>query len=246
MVALLETFALEKPDSETKNRVGDFFSKSADRAGENSSLTLIVVRKNGLSNYDACRAASLSQKGEAESGNGIILAYATGQTKGEYEIVTASGAVYENSEDFQQLATDLTTIAEAGDSIMKMEITGHGGFEGPSRKGVNMITFGGGFITSTRNKVLLGGSGMSMDITPLLSNTLAPNARVCLWGCNTARGRTNNLASDFSNMFPGRKVSGYSFYAVGLVNFNAHVSAGFDKTYQNGQVLNSGGRRGNR
>ena len=69
MVALLETFALEKPDSETKNRVGDFFSRSADRAGENSSLTLIVVRKTGLSNYDACRAASLTQ-GRDRNANG--------------------------------------------------------------------------------------------------------------------------------------------------------------------------------
>ena len=72
MVALLETFALEKPDSETKNRVGDFFSRSADRAGENSSLTLIVVKKNGLSNYDACRAASLSQSAQGEASRGSI------------------------------------------------------------------------------------------------------------------------------------------------------------------------------
>ena len=73
MVALLETFALEKPDSETKNRVGDFFSRSADRAGENSSLTLIVVGKTGLSNYDERRAASLSQRGQGIDENGNIL-----------------------------------------------------------------------------------------------------------------------------------------------------------------------------
>ncbi|MCH2074751.1 MAG: hypothetical protein MK130_07820 [Puniceicoccaceae bacterium] len=49
---------------ERQNRVGDFFSRSADRAGENSSLTLIVVGKTGLSNYDERRAASLAQGGE--------------------------------------------------------------------------------------------------------------------------------------------------------------------------------------
>lgn len=145
-----------------------------------------------------------------------------GQTRGQYEIRTEGGRRYRNSSDCSQLNRDLNEIKEAGDRINELTFRGHGG------RSPNMITFGGGFVTSTSSGII---DADGNDLVPTLRDLMGENSQINLYGCNTARG-DDNLARDFNRLIPQSSVRGYRFYGIGGTNFGIHRTAGFSRTYE--------------
>lgn len=144
-----------------------------------------------------------------------------GASSGQYQITTEGGKSFSNSSDHSQFNRDLQTIQNSGDKISDLTIRGHGGRE------PNMITFGGGFLTSSSTGIVdLNGN----NIAPLLKELMGENSEINLYGCNTARG-DDNLAKDVSGHVPQSKVTGYNFYGIGGTNFGIHKTAGFTKSY---------------
>ena len=90
-----------------------------------------------------------------------------------------------------------------------------------------MITFGGGFITSSPSGII---DDSGNDIGASLKALMDQGSEICVYGCNTARV-DENLARDLNQMIPQSSVTGYRFYAVGGTNFGVHSTAGFEKTY---------------
>jgi len=144
-----------------------------------------------------------------------------GEAFGEYEIQTRAGATFRNSSDCSQFAKDLDVIAEFGDRVDEITFRGHGNNE------PKMITFGGGYVVSTGNAIV---DPEGVDIVPKLRSVIGQGAKINLFGCNTARG-DDNLAKDFKNIFPGAEVTGYSYYGIGLINFEIYVTLGPERTY---------------
>ncbi|MEO0511180.1 MAG: hypothetical protein AAF065_15125 [Verrucomicrobiota bacterium] len=98
---------MEKPDSETENRVGRFFLREGDRVGENNLSILIVVGENGPRIYDACRAASLTHGGEAKK-NGPVKQQSYSITKdknGKINIRNSKGRFVSKSEFTNRLSS---------------------------------------------------------------------------------------------------------------------------------------------
>ena len=149
------------------------------------------------------------------------LAKILGSSSGQYEITTSSGTVYKNSSDSSQLSRDLQSIRDSGEKIDNITFRGHGG------RDPNMITFGGGFITSSSTGII---DESGNDIGTSLQGLMNQGSEICVYGCNTARG-DDNLANDISQQVPQSSVTGYRYYGIGGTNFGIHKTAGFPKTY---------------
>lgn len=148
------------------------------------------------------------------------LSIVFGQLNGQYTITTTSGAIYQNSSDYNQLQSDLQSIISTGQQINRFEINGHGA---PS-----MITFGGGYITTDASGHIIDAS--ANDLTDMLNQTLVPGAQINLFGCNTANG-ADNIAYTISQTLPNANVTGFSFYGIGGVNFGIYSTWGPETTY---------------
>ncbi|RCK75781.1 MAG: hypothetical protein OZSIB_3724 [Candidatus Ozemobacter sibiricus] len=103
----------------------------------------------------------------------------------------------------------LQDLHRQGIKITELEIKGHGAPE--------LQTMGAGTFLVASNKRILASlrSGRDVDITPLLLAVLAPDAKIDLNGCKTARG-TGSVAEEFSRALPGRYVTGGSLYQMGI------------------------------
>lgn len=144
-----------------------------------------------------------------------------GASSGQYEITTSSGKVFKNSSDSSQLNRDLQSLISSGSEITNITFRGHGG------RSPNMITFAGGFITSSSTGII---DDQGNDIGASLEQLMGVGSEICVYGCNTARG-DDNLANDINKQIPQSSVTGYRYYGIGGTNFGIHKTAGFSKTY---------------
>ena len=178
---------------------------SRDPIAENGGLNLYAYVGNNPVNY--------------VDPLGLIRIF--GASSGQYEINTSSGKSFSNSSDCSQLKRDLNSIKESGDKISEITFRGHGG------RSPNMITFGGGFITSSSSGLI---DSEGNDIGNSLNELMSDGSEINVLGCNTARG-DDNLANDISQQVPQSSVTGYRFYGIGGTNFGIHRTAGPSRTY---------------
>jgi hypothetical protein len=123
------------------------------------------------------------------------------------QYTTASGMTYVIGEGYGDLIGALQGAINSGDSITELKISGHG-----DDNFISLDPYGNNILVGTDNGIL---TGDGQDITKLLNGSLAPNAKVYLNGCHTARGN-DNLAQQMSRLLPGRTVAGQRGFAFGL------------------------------
>jgi hypothetical protein len=157
-------------------------------------------------------------------------------------ITTANGVTTVVADTTTALTTALQEDVNSGNPVTDLTIAGHGAPNGGIITLDKDATQG---LDDTAGRVELtdasGKNANTTDITDLLKNALAPNAKVHLNACDTANP-SNNLAKNLSQTLSNTQVSGYPGtvydpgFIPGLENFNAgNVFGSSAVTYVNGQ-----------
>lgn len=126
------------------------------------------------------------------------------------------------------LAKKLDQAAKEKNPITDLRIKDHGSPELMQMSKESLLT------TSATGRIL---DDKGNDLTDKFKNGLAPNAMVCLNGCETGRGK-DNIAKNMSQILPGKVVvGGAGVYQLNLPFTSSAI--GKKNYYINGKVCNS-------
>lgn len=128
-----------------------------------------------------------------------------------------------------RLLDGLQRIRREGGRISSLEIKGHGAPE--------VQTMGAGTLLTASNRtvLLMLKNEETVDITPLLKEILAADAKIDLNGCQTGRGEAP-LAMELSRALPGRTVVGGSAWAQLSIPFTSKAF-GSRRWYRDGELV---------
>ena len=113
------------------------------------------------------------------------------------------------SATMDHLVDRLQHARRVGRTITQLEIKGHGA---PELQQLGAETF---LIACNGSVLVQMRDGRSVDVTALLLEVLAPDAKVNLNGCKTGRG-DDSVAQEASRALPGRIVTGGAFYQASI------------------------------
>lgn len=114
-----------------------------------------------------------------------------------------------NSATMDHLVDRLQHARRVGRRLTQLEIKGHGA---PELQQLGAETF---LIACNRCVLVTMRDGRSVDVTALLLEVLAPDAKVNLNGCKTGRG-DDSVAMRMSEALPGRTITGGAFYQASI------------------------------